>query len=590
MPNFETASLTREALAALVRANIKEQAQVSSCVDQLWDVLHAKKVLIDLGCSRIPKSFAYTSNIGKQAPIKSVQEWVTVQTKIWHEPHWLPLHPHQNPEFERHFRKRFANEWKHLVENGLLYPKDLATRILNVADPDDVSQPPEAAAFPTNPTDYIEALCDTSVLDEPNGEFERKLKNWWWGQNFRRTSVSNDFAPPYTYDLGVDIIELQNFMKHEVKQGSNIWLYLRRFFIGGTGLKKIDSLTMSKNPQPATVLKTIQEGGLYFLGLSGKEEFSYMVEKAMLWGKLREDMMRDGYVMMANARSPFILRVQEYGMTMHTELPSHIIAQSPDGVVVAEKPEGDKEIRLGEIKCQHIRKEPWDKCPPQYDSQCISGMIAHNVTQCDFQSMYYLDDDKLVGEGVADPNTVQITIQRLYLNPSLKAAFLDLITIFTFYAQVCFANMLVAAEEDYRRQNNKPWDSECQHPRFETLRYLEQKIAEVQKNYRDQVGLMKREFWKLYRNPTTGQEVVAQSQKVDLKKVFFVNDEALYKKWTSINFYDQMKKNNITLNKIEEEKKAEKNKLHEARTLAWRGRLNGATDFGTTRTTQSQPY
>lgn len=357
---------------------------------------------------------------------------------------------------------------------------------------------------------------------EIQGTGYRDGQEVWWGGG-----LNSEFKGSYS-DLNK---ELQNGFE----QGTPMWHFVRKFFIGATRIKKmmVDDHNDSKvNQSPPRVADGI-------LGYSKEKEFSDYVKKALLHGQVFEEMARLGYVKQLQRNveihepeSNAKYRTQEFGMTAAPFLPC-FYAQSPDGIVIDETT--GKIVGSIEIKCHWMKYTCEARLPNIYRGQCLQCMVAFSdwsviapgreipdaagplfdVPYCDFISMFYRQDTDSKYPVAHDPNTVKFTIERVYKHNGLVKEFVRFLTTYAFYVQLYAAQKMVKTPT--------------------ALKEITKVLATVEKELERLLGAVNREFDNAERVHFVykrGDELLkVQQLEMDLKTEFFQGDEDLYRVW-----------------------------------------------------------
>lgn len=344
---------------------------------------------------------------------------------------------------------------------------------------------------------------------------------WWGGGNAAQFQGSFD-------DLNK---ELQNGFN----QGTPMWHFVRKFFIGATRIKKMmkdDHNDSAVNQTPSRVAGTI-------LGFHKEKEFSDYVKKALLHGQVFEEMARQGYIKLLqknveqeNGDTTVKYKTQEFGMTAAPFLPC-FYAQSPDGIVIDETTA--KPVGSIEIKCHWMKYNCEPRMPNIYRGQCLQCMVAFSdwsviapgrqmpdaagplfdVPYCDFISMFYRQDTDSRYEVAHDPNTVKFTVERVFKHPALVKEFVRFLVTYAFYVQIYAAEKMVKTPTALKEIK-----------RAQAL--LEKEIERLLATVNVEFDNARRVHFVIRR----GEELLkVQQLEMDLKTEFFQNDMDLYRVW-----------------------------------------------------------
>ncbi len=321
------------------------------------------------------------------------------------------------------------------------------------------------------------------------------------------------------------------------EQGTPMWHFVRKFFIGATRIKHMmkDDHNKSKVSQtPGPVAKVI-------LGLSKDEPFSPYVKKALAHGQQMEDMARQGYVKLLDkanenevsaSGNPVHFEAVEYGMTVAPYLPI-FYAQSPDGVTL--DVETQTPVGCLEIKCHWMKYKTEAGLPNIYRGQCLQCMVAFSdwvviapgvkleqgqqpefdVPHCDFVSMFYRQDTDSKYKQAHDPDIVEFTVERVYKHPGLVKSFVRFLVTYAFYVQ------LYTAKESVQTPTAQKEVKLC-------MDLVSAEIERLLIDVNSEFDQMKRAHFSIVRGEET---LEVKNLKMDLKTEFFQGDAKLYNKW-----------------------------------------------------------
>lgn len=354
--------------------------------------------------------------------LRSAEELVEALALVWEDGgHLLPMDPQTMDMYALAYKKAYPQHFQALVDRGLINPSDTTPS----------EKPPNEDPSILEKIDELLGMRPAP----PSPDLPQRVWPRWW-----RGTGPKEKCP-------VTWANLTESLRKDVVQGTPLWHLMRRFFIGATRLRTLlqfDAWDTKERQTPLFAARLL-------LGLEHDAGFTEYQMFALEHGKIFEDMARIGYETLINPDELFECEpryiVQECGMSVAPYLPC-FFAQSPDGVVYDRKLK--KWRRLIEIKCHYMKYEAYSKCPNIYIGQCIQGMLAHGVSECDFASMFYRcnsDSDYQAH----DPRFVTFTLERLYMDPDLETHFRGYMVAFAFYTQL-YGAYLDSIHAPYERQ------------------------------------------------------------------------------------------------------------------------------------------
>lgn len=514
-----------------------------------------KKTLV-LYCSwALPLSYPYVEHMKKlhrysnytYTPIETEDQLIEALAMTWKVPgHFLPMDPQRNPEFELSFKLHCpeeyaeflatAGDWQTLDEadeaarNHVLELERERTELgvelerIEAADDADFQQ-----RRLTNSTDYTvrreltnrrhETEMRIEDIDAELVALEKRAADYAANPDehrFWRLSLPFIECP-------VTPLELKEALR-SFQQRTPLWHLMRRFFIGATNLKYVTKLHAPETPTRRQLSPNYISS--ITLGLTPSEKFDWYVSRALQHGSEFEDLARDGYMTVIQAKYPGRkLTVREFGMTPALYSP-HFYAQSPDGLVVDETT--GEAIGTIEIKCQYMRYSALPELQGKYMNQCLQCILSHwddipskSLRWLDFIAMFYRrDTDAGYPVPLNDPDTVEFTVERIQPSPTILRAFVRTTVAYAFYLQLLIAEAKAVGTR---------YEAKAKLARL----FIGMKHAEFCTAYHRAVAEIKRGFMTFTDDDDERnvREIVLQQAHLSMYKVFSNYDDDHYAKW-----------------------------------------------------------